>query len=155
MGPSAALIMVTMVIGLPVLGLLTAALLQAGKRRHQVRVQQLQVLQRALEHPALDERTRADLTRLLADDHRRKHGPLGVRVGRWLRVGHVLLLACGWLLLIGGIGFWIASDALELPSRNTQPAIAAMIVGIALVTLPLALRELLGRRERKPATSES
>jgi len=155
MGPSLALIVVAMVIGLPVLGVLTAVLMQAGKRRHQVRVQQLQVLQKALEHPALDERTRADLTRLLADDHRRKHGPLGARLGRWLRGGHVLLLACGWLLLIGGIGFWIASDALDLPNRSMQPAIAATIVGIALVTLPLALRELLGRRDRKAATSES
>jgi hypothetical protein len=140
-------ILVSLVAAVAVLGALLSVFVRTCKNRHQVRIQRLQVLQEALRHPALDEPTRSELTRLLADDYRRQHGPAGERFGRWLRVGQVLLLTCGWLLLIGGIGFWIVAENTFLP-MNVEPAIAATIVGAAFVTLPLALRELLGRRER-------
>jgi len=137
-----------LIFGVPAILLLIYIFSKVGKNRHQLRVMRLQVLQEALRHAALDERTRTELTRVLADDYRREHGPMGERFGRWLRVGHVLLLAIGWLLLIGGIGFWIAGEALSLNRYTIQPAIAATIVGAAFVTLPLAMRELLGRRDR-------
>ena len=129
--------------------LVVGLIMRRGKNRHQLRVTRLQVLQEALRHPALDEQTRTELTRVLADEYRREHGSFGERCGRWLRAGHVLLLAIGWLSLIGGAGFWIAAEALHLSRFDIQPAIGFTIAGIALVTLPLALRELLGRRDRE------
>ena len=136
--------------GGPAIAVLMIMFARVGKNRDRLHVTRLQVLQEALRHPALDERTRAELTRVLADDYRREHGSFGERFGRWLRAGHVLLLACGWLLLVGGVGAWISFEAFGM-SRNVEPAIIATIAGIALVTLPLALRELLGRRDRSAA----
>lgn len=146
-------ILFTLLFGVPLMAMVVSWIWRAGKNEHELRVARLQTLQEALKHPALDEQIRMDLTRLLADDYRRQHGPLGERFRRWLRGGHVLLLAVGWLLLIGGVGFWIAGEAFGMGRYTIQPAIAATIAGIALVTLPLALRELLGRRDRNAAPS--
>jgi len=141
-------ILFTLLFGVPLVVLFVSWMWKAGKNEHELRVARLQALQEALRHPALDEQTRLDLTRLLAENYRRENRTVGERLGRWVQVGQVLLMAIGWLLLIGGIGFWIAGEAFGMPSRSTEPAVASTIVGAALVTLPLAMRELLGRRGR-------
>ena len=142
-----------LLVSTPVLVPLIIVLLRAGKNQHQLRVQRLQVLQDALEHPALDERTRAELTRVLADDYRRKHGPVGERFGRLLRAGQVVMLALGWLLLIGGISFWIWAEN-DMFGPHEGVGIVATVAGFALLTLPLAMRELLGRRDRNAAAPQ-
>lgn len=147
-------ILFTLLFGVPVVVLVLSWIWKATKNEHELRLARLQALQEALRHPALDEATRLDLTRLLADNYRRENRTVGERLGRWARGGQVLLMAIGWLLLIGGIGFWIAGETFGMPSRSTQPAVAATIVGAALVTLPLAMRELLGRRERNAAAPQ-
>ncbi len=138
-------IAVTLALGLPIVVLIAAVLGRSMRNRHQLEITRLQVLQEALRHAQLDDATRTELTRALADDWRRRGTPRE-RFGRWLRAGHVLLLGAGWLLLIGGIGFWIAGEAMNMSRWSIEPAVVSTVTGLALVTLPLALRELLGRR---------
>lgn len=134
-----------LVFGLPAIGGLWSVLMQAAKRRHQLRMQRLQLLQEALRHPQLDEATRRQMLEVLGSEHR-------LPMAMLLRLGYIAFLSVAWLLfLVGGV-CWILGQVQGWSWRDMEESMVATIVGFALLTLPMAVRELL-RRDRSAAAT--
>lgn len=130
------------VAGIVVLGIGLASL--AGRRRQ--REARLRVIEQALRHPTLDQATRTELMRVLAADGRGDHVAPRASCGRWWRGGYVLFLAGSWLTFVIGGGLWILRETMNWYWIDEEATAVTVVVGFALLTLPLALRELLGRR---------
>lgn len=139
---------VFLVFGLPCLLLVGSILIPRAKRVHEQKMKRLQVLQDALRHPSLDEVTRTDLVRLLAEEHRQQAPTLTRWFRSWSHVGHVALLAVSWLLMMGGAASWVVGRLSGWGSYSLQPSIYAAVTGFVLMTLPIALREMLRRGDR-------
>ena len=106
----------------------------------------LEVLERALEHPELDAETRAQLVATMVEHQTRR--PLGFlfRSSFWLSACFVV----GWLLMIvNGVGALLIELEL-LRSFKLEGPLMLGAVGVALVTLPIALREF-SDRVRQPS----
>lgn len=142
---STGIFILCLVFGLPAIGGLWSLVMQAAKRRHQLRMQRLQLLQEALRHPQLDEATRRQVLDVLGSEHPRL--PMAVL----LRAGYILFLCIAWLMFFGGGVAWILSELQNWSWRDQEPAMFATIVGFALLTLPVAVRELLRRERSAPA----
>jgi hypothetical protein len=145
---------------LVVLGIIIAALCMlsamgkqaSSSRRHrqELRTRRLELLADALREPGLDAATRADILRALANE---RHG-----FGGWLwrqlqrpMLWKALWFGTGWMtMLIAGAAVVAQLAGAEVVHRWDMPALVLTAVsGFGMVTLPLALRELL-RRERSP-----
>jgi hypothetical protein len=131
--------------GLPCLLLVGSILIPRARRVHEQKMKRLQVLQDALRHPSLDEVTRSELVRLLTEEHRQQVQPLTRWVRSWSHVGYVALLAASWLLMMGGAASWLVGRLSGWPSYSLQSSIFAAVAGFVLITLPIALREMLRR----------
>lgn len=132
--------------GLPAIGGMWSVLMQTAKRRHQLRMQRLQLLQEALRHPQLDEGTRRRVLEVLGSEHPRL--PMAVL----LRAGYIAFLCIAWLMFFAGGVAWILSEVQNWGWREEEPAMVATIAGFALLTLPMAVRELLRRERSATAT---
>lgn len=141
----AGILLLCLVFGLPLGFGLVSLLLQRAKRRHQLRLQRLQILQEALRHPQLDDGTRRQVLAVLGGEHRR------TTFAQWLRVGYAAFLAAAWLTFVGGGAGWIYLEVQGRFWREVEPFVVMTIAGFALLTLPIALRELLGRGRGAPA----
>ncbi len=130
-----------LIFGLPALGGLGSLLLRRGQHRHELRLVRLQALQEALRHPQLDEETRRNVLAVLGREHS------GVTMAMFLRGVYITFLGAAWLTFFTGGIFWIFGTFQHWGWRDVEPAMVATIVGFALLTLPVAVRELL-RRER-------
>lgn len=128
--------------GLPLIGGLLSLWSTARRRRHELRLRRLDVLQEALRHPQLDEATRREVVRVLGAEHRWFSG------AQLLRGGYALFLAVAWLMLVGGAAGWIYNEVVGSSWRQVEPFLVTTITGFGLLTLPFALRELLGRSNR-------
>ncbi|MBL8729530.1 MAG: hypothetical protein JNM25_13940 [Planctomycetes bacterium] len=122
-----------------------------GQRRRASAFDQrrLDLLEQALRHPALDEGTRAELLKVLAarPGGRPDHRPEAATAGRgdWW---HLLWFGPGWILFVLG-GCMLGARALSLaPGADLETFLPMTITGFAMLTLPLALRELHVRRDR-------
>jgi hypothetical protein len=136
---------------LPIVGIFTLAAmwLRRGEKDEKAR---LDLLREALRHPGIDELTRAQLVRALAADDGRPRLSMLLKSGKLLTVARHALFVIGWpLLLIGGAG-WVMTEMRGGTWYSTEPWFFSAITGLALVSLPLALRELDGRTARGPAT---
>lgn len=143
---------VFLMVVLPGLCVGAAFLLSHSKRVHEQKMKRLDVLQEALRHPSLGDDTRADLVRLLSEEHRREAKPLMRWVRSGWRLGHVLLLAVSWLLMVGGAASWGIGRLSGWSSYSLQPSIYTAVAGFVLMTLPIALREML-RRSGSPSSA--
>ncbi|MBM4060938.1 MAG: hypothetical protein FJ265_07555 [Planctomycetes bacterium] len=133
--------------GLPVIALIVGLLVARSGRGHALRMKRLQVLQEALRHPQLDDATRRELLAVLGQEHRRGSA------GRLARFGYAAFLGVSWLMFVAGGAGWIYSEFVDLRWRDAEPFIVLTIAGFALLTLPVAVRELLGRgRTPSPAS---
>ncbi|MCA8964082.1 MAG: hypothetical protein H6838_04025 [Planctomycetes bacterium] len=119
------------------------------KQRNDLRKKRLQVLETALRHPSLDEPTRAEILRVLAEEHVRGNRPLLDRLRPWMGIGHALLITGGWLFFVGGLMAWGYAALNGYSWRSTEPCIVASIVGFVILTLPTAVREGLGRGRKQ------
>jgi hypothetical protein len=108
----------------PVGLLLCVAVLVAIVSRARNQRRHLDLLQEALRNPALTPQAQVEIVRLLQ--------PRSPR--RWM-------FSLGWFGLFGGIG-WLCSDP---PGDKLTAAIVLTVLSFALITLPLALRELEAR----------
>lgn len=121
----------------------------AARRRRSVEVDQrrLDLIEKGLQDPTLDAATRAHLLRSLADERIEVTGTLwrfvtGATFWRGLWFG------TGWMIFVVGTGLLVA-EALDFTHGLNQPiTIATTLLGFAMLTLPLGLRELQARRER-------
>lgn len=120
----------------------TTVLLTSMRRRsRRAATQHLDVLKKALEHPQLDAETRARLLATMVEQQTRR--PLGflTRSSFWLSACFVV----GWLLMIiNGVGA-LLTELQVLRSFKLEPLLVMGVSGLALVTLPIALREFLYR----------
>jgi len=135
-------VFLSVVLGVGVIILLTS--LRGRSRSGAAR--RLEVLEKALEHPELDAETRAQLVATMVEHQTRR--PLGFlsRSSFWLSACFVV----GWLLMIvNGVGALLIE--LELLHAFKLDALLVMgVAGLALATLPVALREFLYRAHQAP-----
>jgi hypothetical protein len=126
-----------------------------AQRRHEIGTRRLELIAEALRAPTLDAAARTELLRVLANQQE------GIVGWIWRRlqnptVWKVLWFGCGWLaMLLSGAALLIhafsSSFGWSPINRYDLPGfVMATVAGFAMVTLPLALRELL-RRERAAA----
>lgn len=112
----------------------------------------IDLLEKALQHPSLDDATRTELLQVLAHGGGRPHPPPvaeATRRGDWW---HLLWFGPGWVLFVVG-GCMLGAHALSLaPGVDLKTFLPMTITGFAVLTLPMALRELRVRRDH-PAPS--
>lgn len=122
------------------------------KRHHDERMRRFDVIVEALRDPGLDAATRAELLRAIARQHQGALGWIWARLQAPM-LWKVLWFGAGWMtMLLSGAA--LATHALGMNmirSYDLAPITMIAVVGFGMVTLPLALRELL-RRERSPAS---
>ena len=113
----------------------------------------LDLLERALQHPSLDEATRAELLQVLANPRGQAHEPSARpprKLGDWW---HLIWYGSAWILFVVG-GCMLAAHALSLtPGLDVRTFLPMTITGFAMLTLPLALRELRVRGQH-PSTAD-
>ena len=114
---------------------------------HHARQQRLRLIQRAMETRDLDELSRRAVFDALAVDGERSQQRRAEFLRQLARFARRVLFILGWLtLVIGGTALG-GMLLFGYPSRyDMYAATIAVGVGFALVTLPLAMRELDARR---------
>ena len=144
-GVSIAWLFPMLLLGGLVLGVIVLLMSLRGRSRSGA-ARRLAVLEKALEHPELDAETRAQLVATMVEHQTRR--PLGFlfRSSFWLSACFVV----GWLLMIvNGVGALLIK--LELLHAFKLDALLVMgVAGLALATLPVALREFLYRAHQAP-----
>lgn len=121
----------------------------AARRRRATEMDQrrIDLIEKGLQDPTLDAATRAHLLRSLADER------IEVPSALWRLVTGAafwrgLWFGTGWMIFVVGTGLLVA-EALDFTRGLNEPiTIAATLLGFAMLTLPLGLRELQVRRER-------
>jgi hypothetical protein len=127
----------------------------SGRRRRETAVDQrrLDLLEQALQHPSLDEATRAELLQVLAHPRgapEQQPAAAATRKGDWW---HLVWYGPGWILFVLG-GCMLGAHALSLaPGVDLKTYLPMTITGFAILTLPLALRELQVRRHHPQAAN--
>lgn len=116
-------------------------------RRSAERMKRLELLQQALQHPAIDDATKSELVRLLAEDQRRSKDATAATIARLRTIGRTLLLGAGWVMFIGGGAMLAVVELGLMPRLGAQPAWTFMILGFLAMSLPVAVRELVARSE--------
>lgn len=127
------------------------AIFAAHRREAVAKQRRLDALLGALGDPAVDPATRAELLRTLAREHRGFGGWLRDRLGN-PRLWRVLWFSAGWILLVFAatmLALHVAGIA-RLSAEGLPSAFLALAGGFAIVTLPMAWREV-ARRERAAA----
>lgn len=121
-------------VGIPLVFGLWGLWTQGLRHRHELRLQRLQLLQEALRRPDLDEPIRRELLLALGREHR----------GPW-RLAYGLYLGLAWCGFVIGGAYCTFYAARGWNLGQLEPALFATLVSFALLTLPFAVRELLGR----------
>lgn len=113
------------------------------RERSRVRVRRYELLAESLRDPGLDAATRADLLRVLAHDHRgwlwqALRSPALWKV-LWFGSGWFLFVLCSAMVGLQGCGLRLVA------SHELAVLVVPAAVGFAMLSLPLALRELARR----------
>ena len=121
------------------------------KRAMELRNRRFELLAESLRDPNLEAGTRAEILRALARDHQGFRGWLWQRLQNPM-VWRVLWFGSGWItmLISGAVLVMHATRLSRLDNYDVPPTVVCAVIGFAMVTLPLALRELL-RRDRVAA----
>ncbi len=124
-------------------------LANAHKQATSLRTHRFDALMAALRDPATNPVTRDELLRALVRDH---HGSLGFL---WQRLRNpatwrTLWFSIGWLLFIVGGSFFAFGALGVIDGVDRSSVLPVGVLGFAMLTLPLALRELT-RRDRRAA----
>lgn len=124
------------------------ALLHRGRNSQALHMRRFDLMVEALRDPALDPSTRAELLRAIA----RQHTGLIGTMWHWLQqpmLWKVLWFGAGWLtmLLSGAALLTHAMGMTMVRTYDLPPVVMSCALGFAMLTLPLALRELLRREQ--------
>ena len=117
-------------------------------KKHATNTARLDVINKALDHPDLDPDVKAEMVRLLEEDHRESRKPFLSQYGGILNVLRSLCLIIGWIVFLfcGLVLLLDIADLMELGSRYMrEPLLVFGILGFIAMTLPVAIRELLAR----------
>ena len=123
-------------------------LLSRSRAAGELERRRLDLLEKALQHPALDDATRAELLRGLARTQADQGMSLIQRLARQRDLWRTLWFGSGWLLFVVGGCLLGAHAAHVVQGFRVESVLAATIAGFAMLTLPLGLRELQARSER-------
>lgn len=116
-----------------------------------VKQKRLEVIQRAIESGNLDEATRRTILDALTGEGRQNSEWARALAQQLAFVARNLLFVLGWLTMFVGAGCWLAGEMFGWGRWDVQPAVIATFVGLGLVTVPVAMRELEVRRLRDRA----
>jgi hypothetical protein len=131
----------------------TIAILVSWLRRRDARAKQrLDLLDKSLENPQLDAQTRNLILSVLANEHESSRLHFLKNTAFWQR----LVFAGGWLAFVfcGGMALLSWSGVVYL--RIADEALVYSLMGLAVMSLPIAMRELAlkVRRVSRERTSE-
>lgn len=114
--------------------------------RHKYRVERLRTIQKALDAGHIDELTRRTLLDGMAADAQRSRQWIDAIFRNGARIARTLLFVAGWLTFtIGGV-ILVGMLIFDGSRYDIQGASIAVAIGFGVVTIPLAMRELEGRR---------
>ena len=128
-------------------GVVVAVFVPWLKRRDARAKQRLDLLAASIERPEIDAQVRSQVLRTLAMEHE-SSGPLHRLMSSsfWMN----LMFGLGWLLFVGALGcallMWLSEDS------DAEYALFFAVGGLAILSLPIALREL-GLRKVSPAAT--
>ena len=125
---------------------------KGDKHRVAFRTRRLDLLAEGLRNPNLDAGTRAELLRALAREHGGFSGWVWQRLQQPM-LWRVLWFGGGWMtMLMGGTALATYAMRMGMVSSYDVPAIVMLTaLGFGMVTLPLALREMLRRDGTQPS----
>lgn len=107
------------------------------EQRARIRERNLQLLETALQNPAIDRATLESLTQQLTGRRAPRDGTTP-----WM----AFVLSVGWIALFVGIGIAVVGGVFN-DDDATMGGVVASVAGFGLVTWPFALRELEARRQ--------
>ena len=110
--------------------------------RAKLKHKRLQVIEKALESPMLDDLTRRSLLDALGAEDRNSSAWTRALGQHLTFLGRNLLFLVGWMTMFVGAAFWLVNTTIDDDRYSAQGGMIATIVGFGLVTLPMALREL-------------
>jgi hypothetical protein len=110
----------------------------------------LDLIEQGLQHPTLDDATRTELLRLLAEEQRRQR-PFFERLAAQAAVWRSIWFGVSWLMFVGGVTLVIC-DEIGLVRVDDEAMIGMAIAGFVMLTLPIGLRELNARAARASTT---
>lgn len=114
-------------------------------KRASAQADRLEVIKKALDHPSIDDHSKSEMLRLLAEEHRQAQRPFFDQFGGVINVARVILMAAGWITFI------FSGSILALYSMGLwewmpmEPIMIFCVLGFIAMTLPTALRELMHR----------
>jgi len=128
-------------------GVVVAVFVPWLKRRDARAKQRLDLLAASIERPEIDAQVRSQVLRTLAMEHE-SVGLLHRLMSSSFWVN--LTFGLGWLLFVGALGcallMWLSDDS------DAENALYFAVGGLAILSLPIALREL-GLRKASPAAT--
>ena len=118
--------------------------------RQKTRNERLKVMQKAIESPTLDDATRRTILDALTGDQRRGSEWMTALAQHLTFLARNLVFIGGWITMFVGGALWLVNTKLQCNEEMAEGGLIATFVGFALVTAPLALREM-GRRQGERA----
>jgi len=116
--------------------------------RFRTRQEQLKTIQQVIASGKMDETTRKSLLESLSSAERRSNQMWDVIVANAGRVTRMVVAIAGWLTFVISTGALVAVLMTDDRRRDDEIFVAVIFVGVgfALITLPMALREIESRR---------
>ena len=129
-------------------GVLIAAFSVWVTRHSAERVKRLEVMQKALAQPDVDDESRRRLLDQLAADQREQSISSGERLAQLRRFGRMILVGGGWSLFVFCGSLLVAMEGFgAMRWIPPEPVITFLIVGFVAMTVPVATRELMARSD--------
>lgn len=119
------------------------------KRRSRLQQQRLDILQESLQHPTLDAETRRQILRVVAREHEASALSFLGRASFWQK----LVFGGGWLAFVFCGGMALLSWSGLIRRHIADEAVVCSLVGLAIASVPIAMRELTARRPEANARS--
>lgn len=113
-------------------------------RRNARAKQRLDLLEESLQHPQLDPETRNQILSVLTKEHDAKFGLLA-NGALWRR----MIFGGGWLVFVVCSGMAVLSWSGMVHRQIANGALAGALVGLAVSSLPFAMREMSSRQVAK------
>lgn len=130
---------------------MVVAILAQRQKKSSVDDRRLDLIEKALQHPNLDEATRNELLRALAEPRQPDRAAVATPADQGANWWPKLWFGAGWGMFVVG-GCLLLSEAADITRiRDMEVLLISTSVGFAMLTLPAALREL--TRRSGPATA--
>lgn len=117
--------------------------------RHKLRMERLKLMQKAIDSGSLDDGTRRTILDALANDQQRS-GVWMTALGQHLAfLARNLVFVGGWITMFVGGAVCLVNTTIQHCPGNAESGLIAACVGLGLVSVPLAMRELERRQTQR------